>query len=107
LTINENGKRRVIRKFEGVAKQLTNKSLSGHLPSIRLVIDLSRLELDKAAEEQRKSPFNPDIDARELTTEELIAVIQAGEPKRKGKSKKAEATDSSEERDRNRGKQTS
>jgi uncharacterized protein DUF5681 len=106
LTINENGKRRVIRKFEGVAKQLTNKSLSGHLPSIRLVIDLSRFELDVAAEKQRKSPFNPDIDARELTTEELIAVIQAGAPKRKGSSQPAKSTDNPKKRDGNRTKRT-
>jgi hypothetical protein len=36
LIVNENGKRKVITKSEGVLKQLLNKSLSGHDASTRL-----------------------------------------------------------------------
>jgi len=53
LIINENGKRRAIKKHEGVAKQLVNKALSGHLPSTRLVIALHQQALETAAEQQR------------------------------------------------------
>jgi hypothetical protein len=70
------------------------------------VIDVSRLELNKAAEKQRKSPVNPDLDPDDLTDEELIAIIKAGAPKCKGSSQPAKATDNPKKRDLNRSKKT-
>src|SRR5580700_3837413 len=46
LLINEKGKRKVIKKRAGVAMQLVNKSLSGHIPSTRMVLALQQQELD-------------------------------------------------------------
>lgn len=72
LIINENGKRKVITKLEGVVKQLLNKSLSGHHPSTRLLIPLYLQGLEKAAEQQR--PVYRTVD--ELTDEQLTAMIR-------------------------------
>jgi hypothetical protein len=72
LVIHENGKRKVIRKFEGVAKQLVHKSLRGHLPTSRLVLAQYQQELEKRAEQQRlaKRPVE------EFTDEELTMMIR-------------------------------
>jgi hypothetical protein len=74
LMINENGKRKVIKKREGVAKQLVNKSLSGHLPSTRMVLALQQQELEKAAEQQRLAYRTVD----DLTDEELMEIARGG-----------------------------
>lgn len=50
VTINESRKRKSIRKYEGVVKQLVNKALSGSLPAIRTLIDLRRDARERAAE---------------------------------------------------------
>jgi len=73
LIINENGKRKVITKSEGVVKQLLNKSLSGHLPSTRMIFALQQQEHEKAAERQRLA----NRTVRELTDEELTAFIRS------------------------------
>src|SRR5271154_2936025 len=49
LRITVNGKEIVIKKREGVAKQLVNKSLSGHLASTRVVLVLQQQGLERAA----------------------------------------------------------
>jgi len=85
LTINENGKRKVIRKDEGIAKQMVNKALSGHVPALRWVELWRRQALEKAAEEQRLAMREPD----DLTTAELKAIIRAIE-KEEGKRKERE-----------------
>ena len=77
LTITENGKRKVITKSEGVVKQLVNKSLSGHLPSTRLLIPLYLQELEKAAEQERNSPNNPNRKAKDMSNDELWSHIIA------------------------------
>lgn len=77
LTITENGKRKVITKDDGLAKQTVNKALSGSLPAMRLAIELRQQGREKVAEEQRFSPINlAGVDVRDLTTEELFAVMQ-------------------------------
>ncbi len=78
LTINESGNRRVIKKYEGVVKQLVNKAVSGNLPATRLLITLHKEALERAAEQQRRSPLSPDRRLDELTDEELTAIIRAG-----------------------------
>jgi polyribonucleotide nucleotidyltransferase len=77
LTVNENGKRRVITKYEGMAKQLVNKALSGNLAAARLVILHYQQAREKLAEEFKKSPSNPNLDFRNLSDEELIEFIKA------------------------------
>jgi hypothetical protein len=82
LTITENGKRKVITKEDGLVKQAVNKALTGNLPALRLAIELLRQECEKVAEEQRLSPTNlVGVDVRDLTTDELIAVMLAGSEK--------------------------
>ena len=70
LIINENGKRKVITKLEGVVKQLLNKSLSGNLPSTRLLIPLYLQGLEQAAERQRPKYRTAD----DFTDDELAAI---------------------------------
>jgi len=70
LIINENGKRKVITKLEGVVKQLLNKSLSGHHPSTRLLIPLYLQGLEKKAEQQRPVYRTAD----DLTDDQLAAI---------------------------------
>jgi hypothetical protein len=78
LIINENGKRKVITKHEGMAKQLVNKAVSGNLMATRLVIPHYQQELERIAEQMRRSPSNPNLDVKDLTDEELDAFIRAG-----------------------------
>lgn len=81
LAINENGRRRVITKYEGMAKQLVNKAVSGNLVAARLVILHYQQGLEKLAEQFRKSPSNPNFSLRELTDEELTEIIRGGSEK--------------------------
>jgi uncharacterized protein DUF5681 len=77
LIINVNGKRKVITKREGMAKQLVNKAVTGNLMATRMVIPHYQQELEKRAEQWQKSPSNPNLDVEDLTTEELLAFIRA------------------------------
>ena len=77
LIINENGKRKVITKSEGILKQLLNKSLSGHHPSTRLLIPLYQQELEKAAEQERNSPTNPNRNIDDMSDDELLLLMIA------------------------------
>jgi hypothetical protein len=79
LIINEKGKRKVIKKRAGVAMQLVNKSISGHVPSTRMVLALQQQELEKAAEQWPKSPSNPNLNPMDLNDEELWSIIRDGQ----------------------------
>jgi hypothetical protein len=70
LRITVNGKEIVIKKREGVAKQLVNKSLSGHLASTRMVLVLQQQELERAAEQQRLKYRTAD----DFSDDELAAI---------------------------------
>ena len=72
LVITERGKRKVITKIEGIVKQVVNKALGGHVPTLRLLDNLRRQALEKAAEQQRLKYRTAD----DLTTEELIAIAR-------------------------------
>jgi hypothetical protein len=76
LTINENGRRRVIKKHEAIVKQLVNKAVGGHSPSMRLVVALHET-LDRDAEEQRNAPSDADRSVKDLSDEELTMLIRA------------------------------
>jgi hypothetical protein len=78
VVINENGKRKVITKRQGMAKQLVNKAVTGNLMATRIVIPHYQQELVKIAEQWQKSLSNPNLDVRDLSTDELMALIQAG-----------------------------
>lgn len=77
LTINENGNRRVIKKHEGIAKQLVNKALSGNLPATRLLVPLYQQALERKAEERQRALDNANRTIDELSDEELTALIRA------------------------------
>ena len=77
LTINENGKRKIITKDEGIAKQVVNKALGGHVQSMRLVDNWRRQALEKAAEEQQRAQYMTNRTVKELTDEELTLLIRA------------------------------
>ena len=84
LVINENGQRKVIKKSEGLAKQVVNKALSGNLPAVRLVISVDRETQERAAEQQQNSPDKPDYENRkaaDFTDDELALLIQGIHPK--------------------------
>jgi hypothetical protein len=87
LTIHENGKRKVIKKHEGIVKQLVNKALAGNLAAARLLVPHYQQALDKAPEQQRSSPLNPGLedlqkmDADDLTMDELLFIIRANAEK--------------------------
>jgi hypothetical protein len=76
LIINDNGKRRVITKYQGLVMQLVNKAISGNLPATRFLVPHYQQELEKAAEQQRLA----NRPKRELTDEELTAIILAEHP---------------------------
>lgn len=78
LIINENGKRKVIKKYQGLAKQLFSKALSGNIPAARLLAALLQSALEKAAAEQQRALNLANRSLDELTDEELTAVILAG-----------------------------
>jgi hypothetical protein len=73
LIINENGKRKRIRKSEGIAKQLVNKAFTGHLPAVRLVVPYYHQALEKAAEQDRLA----NRSVKEYSTAELTAILRA------------------------------
>jgi hypothetical protein len=77
LTINENGQRKIIKKYEGVTKQLVNKALSGNLTATRLLVPYYHQALEKAAEEQQSPLDKANRTVEEFTDEELTAILRA------------------------------
>ena len=78
IVINENGKRKVIKKSEASAKQLVNKAVSGNFREQRLLASLRREIAVKAVEQQLMLENQRDIEslsADELTDEELWILI--------------------------------
>jgi len=83
LVITEHGRRKVITKYEGMAKQLVNKALSGSLMAARVLIPYYKEELAKITEQRLKSPrTNPNLIPRDMSTEELMAFIEEEAEKR-------------------------
>ena len=78
LTVNENGKRRVITKDDAVALQLVNKAASGNLQAARLVIELRGQELERRAEEEQRALNKAKRNLNELTDEELMEIARGG-----------------------------
>jgi hypothetical protein len=79
VIMNENGKRKIIKKSEGLMRQLVNQALSGNLPAARLVINLRVRAQERAAEQQHGLPNDRDVESlkvEELTDEELLAIAR-------------------------------
>lgn len=77
LIINEDGKRKVITKDEAIAKQAVNKAVGGHVQYMRLVDAWRQQALEKAAEEDQRALDKANWTVKELTDEELTALIRA------------------------------
>ena len=77
LVITEHGKRKVITKRDGLAKQLLNKAVTGHLPSARFLVPYYKQALENLAEQQRKSAPKTELDIRNLTDAELWALMRS------------------------------
>ena len=92
ITINDNGQRRRISKIEGIAKQLTNKAMTGNIPAARTYLDhyLRALELKLAAD--LKLGDKGKYTARDLTDEELLQIIAAGQKETKRESRKRQVS---------------
>jgi hypothetical protein len=80
VIMNENGKRKIIKKSEGLMRQLVNKAISGNLQAARLVINLRVRAQERAAEQQQGLPNDPDVESlniQSMTDEELEAILRA------------------------------
>lgn len=62
-------------------KQLANKAASGNLPAMRLLLPWFQKALEKAAEEHQSALDKANRTVKELTDEELMAIILAEEKK--------------------------
>ena len=60
VTINENGRRRVISKREAISKQLVNKAASGDARSIKLLVDLLRNAAGRDEVSPQQTPLDED-----------------------------------------------
>ena|ERR1700737_3808701 len=80
MTINENGQRRRISKLQGMVKQLTNKAVSGNIPTIRTCVALLQQAHGRIALVAGPQPNNSGkYDKVETwTDEELMMFIAAG-----------------------------
>jgi polyhydroxyalkanoate synthesis regulator phasin len=76
LTINDGGKRKVIKKLDGIVKQLVHRSLSGNDKATRLVVSLYQPAIERAEEQRQNSPNNSGRGIEELTDEELTLFIR-------------------------------
>jgi Family of unknown function (DUF5681) len=80
MTISENGQRKRISKLQGIAKQVTNKALSGNVPLIRTWVASLQQALGRDALLAGPQPNNSGKydKVRTLTDEELMMLIAAG-----------------------------
>jgi hypothetical protein len=85
ITINDNGERRSISKFQGIVKQLTNKAMTGNMPAARIYLDLIQQAFERAAlsEAAQSNNSRKSDDAKSYTREELRRIIAAGLEKEK------------------------
>jgi hypothetical protein len=60
VTVNENGRRRMISKREAISAQLVNKAASGDARSIKLVVDLLRNAAGRDEVSPQQTPLDED-----------------------------------------------
>jgi Family of unknown function (DUF5681) len=76
ITINENGRRRRISKYEAVIKQLAIKAMSGNLSAIRILLGLCQVASEKDALLETTQSRDPRTrPASALTDEEIYERI--------------------------------
>jgi hypothetical protein len=78
ITINENGRRRRISKYEAVIKQLAIKAMSGNLSAIRILLGLCQVASEKDALLGASQSSDPKkVNYPETTDEELLKLIHS------------------------------
>jgi len=82
VTINENGKRKVVTKFDAAIKQIVNKAASGDIRAVRQVLELAR---DAETKQNASIAHNPAIDTVDQEVIDGI-VKRLGEAKRKAEA---------------------
>jgi hypothetical protein len=80
MTINENGQRKRISKLQGIVKQLTNKAVSGNVPTIRTWVSSFQQAHGRDALLAGPQPSNSGKydKVKNWTDEELVMFIAAG-----------------------------
>jgi Family of unknown function (DUF5681) len=75
VTINENGCKRKITKWDALAKQIANKAASGDIRSIKLVVDIVGGIVEA---EPIKSEGNPEhlLSAREILQKRIQDIVE-------------------------------
>lgn len=81
ITINDNGRRARISKFQGVVKQLTNKALTGNISALRMFLGVCQPALERAAlsAAQQSSDREKVYGVEDLTYEQLAYIASGGE----------------------------
>jgi len=75
VTINENGKRKVITKLEASSKQIVNQAASGKIQATRYLLDLAR-----QIEEKNNQVPNPDGVMSELDLDVIQGLLNRFQP---------------------------
>ncbi len=79
ITINDNGRRARISKFQGIVKQLTNKALTGNISALRMFLAVCQPALERAAlSAAQQSSDRGKYDDPDLLTDEELRRIAAG-----------------------------
>jgi hypothetical protein len=77
VTINENGKRKVITKLEASSKQIVNQAASGKIQAMRYLLDLAR-----QIEEENNQGSSPQAVVSELDLEVIQGLLNRFQPQR-------------------------
>jgi hypothetical protein len=75
VTINENGRRREVTKYEAGLIQLSNKAASGDLPALKVVIVQARMAEERMQQDVSKKPGFDEADQKGLKS--LMERLQA------------------------------
>lgn len=78
VPIHENGKQKVVKKIEVVAKQVMNKAATGSIHAQHLVFKLLQQAEERAAEQEQNSPNKRSLKGltvKQMTEEELEWLI--------------------------------
>lgn len=80
ITINDNGRRTRISKAQGIAKQVTNKALTGDISALKIFFGSYQQALERATllEAAQASNLERYKDVKALTREELMRIAAAG-----------------------------
>jgi hypothetical protein len=80
ITVNENGQRFLIRKSNGIARQLTNKATLGDMSALKIFVPLYLQAQERFAllEAQQSSDLAKYKSPRELTEEQLLRIAAQG-----------------------------